>query len=81
MDYVRSLRPSAKHAVAVITFEFVVEHWYENFFHHQDTLRSKSALLRGALGSGDQYFVPHWSSRRSRRGGRRRYQVKTGRRG
>ncbi|MCE5252946.1 MAG: APC family permease [Actinomycetia bacterium] len=44
-EYIRSLRPSAKHTVTVIIPEFVVEHWWENFLHNQDALRLKAALL------------------------------------
>ena len=44
--YVRSLGPSAEHAVTVVIPEFVVEHWWEEFLHNQDALRLKAALLR-----------------------------------
>ena len=45
IDYIRSLKPSAKHTVTVIIPEFVVEHWWENFLHNQNALRLKAALL------------------------------------
>lgn len=45
VEYVKSLRPSAKHTVTVIIPEFVVEHWWENFLHNQNALRLKAALL------------------------------------
>jgi amino acid transporter len=45
VEYVRSLKPSAKHTVTVIIPEFVVEHWWENFLHNQNALRLKAALL------------------------------------
>ncbi len=45
VEYVRSLRPGAKHTVTVIIPEFVVEHWWENFLHNQNALRLKAALL------------------------------------
>jgi amino acid transporter len=45
VEYIRSLRPSAKHTVTVIIPEFVVEHWWENFLHNQNALRLKAALL------------------------------------
>ena len=45
LDYIRSLKPSAKHTVTVIIPEFVVEHWWENFLHNQNALRLKAALL------------------------------------
>lgn len=45
VEYVKSLRPSAKHTVTVIIPEFVVAHWWENFLHNQNALRLKAALL------------------------------------
>jgi hypothetical protein len=45
VEYIRSLRPGAKHTVTVIIPEFVVEHWWENFLHNQNALRLKAALL------------------------------------
>ena len=45
VEYIRSLKPSAKHTVTVIIPEFVVEHWWENFLHNQNALRLKTGLL------------------------------------
>ncbi len=44
VEYVKTLNPSRKHTVTVITPEFVVEHWWENFLHNQNALRLKTAL-------------------------------------
>jgi len=44
--YVRSLRPSSEHTVAVVVPELVVEHWWEELLHNQDALRLKGSLLR-----------------------------------
>jgi nitrogen regulatory protein PII-like uncharacterized protein len=44
VEYIRSLKPSAKHTVTVIIPEFVVEHWWENFLHNQNAFRLKTAL-------------------------------------
>jgi amino acid transporter len=45
VEYVKSLRPGPNHTVTVIIPEFVVEHWWENFLHNQNSLRLKGALL------------------------------------
>jgi amino acid transporter len=46
VDYVKSLKPSAKHWVSVVIPELVAEHWWEELLHNQDALRLRMALQR-----------------------------------